>query len=89
MAQQKYKLRKLLMAKKVNKLEVEDALLELETIVKSLENRDLHLKDALIAFERGIELSEVCSNKLQEAETKLKVYKESHFEDMELENGEF
>lgn len=70
------------MAKKV-KLEFEDALVELENIVKSLENRDLHLKDALVAFERGMELSDVCSSKLQEAESKLKVYKDSHFEDLD------
>ena len=75
------------MAKK-NKLEFEEALVELENIVKSLENRDLHLKDALMAFERGMELSEVCSSKLSEAETKLKVYKDSHFEEMNISQGE-
>ncbi|MCO4783929.1 MAG: exodeoxyribonuclease VII small subunit [Candidatus Cloacimonetes bacterium] len=70
------------MAKK-SKLEFEEALGELENIVKALENRDLHLKDALVAFERGMELSDVCSSKLQEAESKLKVYKESHFEELD------
>jgi exodeoxyribonuclease VII small subunit len=49
----------------------EHALEELESIVERLESGELGLDDSLIQFERGIELSRVCSDRLREAETRL------------------
>ena len=40
-------------AKAVDKMEFEEALEELEEIVSSLEDRNIKLKDAVAAFERG------------------------------------
>jgi len=47
----------------------EEALGKLEMIVKQLENGDLPLEDALAKFAEGVELSQVCLNKLNSAET--------------------
>ncbi len=51
----------------------EDALGELETIVKSLETGDQPLDDSLKQFERGIALARFCQQNLSDAEQKVKV----------------
>ena len=51
----------------------EDGLDELEGIVKELESGDMPLEKALGLFERGVELSEGCLEKLQAAETKVEI----------------
>lgn len=59
----------------------EDALGELETIVRGLESGDLSLEDSLERFERGVALSRFCRTSLAEAEQKVRVL-------MEDEDGE-
>ena len=49
----------------------EDAMRELEDIVKRLESGDLPLEESLKIFEQGIDLSRYCSKKLEEAEKKV------------------
>ncbi|AEE95986.1 Exodeoxyribonuclease VII small subunit [Mahella australiensis 50-1 BON] len=49
----------------------EKAIRELENIVTSLENGDVALDQAIALFERGMELSRYCSQKLDEAEGKI------------------
>ncbi len=49
----------------------EEALSELETIVKLMEEGNLSLDDALAKFEKGIELSRLCSRKLAQAEKRI------------------
>lgn len=51
----------------------EEALKELEGIVKKLETGDAKLEEALGLFERGVKLSKYCSQKLEEAEKKIEM----------------
>ena len=53
----------------------EDALLELEEIVKSLERGDVSLDDAIAAFERGTALKAHCQKRLEEARMKVEKIK--------------
>jgi exodeoxyribonuclease VII small subunit len=51
----------------------EDAMKELEEIVKRLESGDLSLEESLKIFEEGIALSRYCFKKLEEAEKKISI----------------
>jgi exodeoxyribonuclease VII small subunit len=51
----------------------EDAMKELEEIVKRLESGDLSLEESLKIFEEGIALSRYCFKKLDEAEKKISI----------------
>jgi exodeoxyribonuclease VII small subunit len=55
----------------VAKLSFEDALAELEAIVKQLEGGQGRLEDAIAAYERGAALRKHCEDKLAEAEAKV------------------
>jgi exodeoxyribonuclease VII small subunit len=48
------------------------AISELEKIVGELEQGDLSLEESLKKFEKGMELSKLCSDKLNQFEQKLK-----------------
>jgi exodeoxyribonuclease VII small subunit len=50
----------------------EDALAELETIVKRLEGGQAKLEDAIADYERGAALRAHCERKLTEAEAKVR-----------------
>ncbi len=50
--------------KKVKDLKFEEALSKLESDVQLLEKGDLPLEEALEVFKEGIELSQICLNKL-------------------------
>lgn len=50
----------------------EEALGRLEELVLELEEGELSLEDALKKFEEGIELSQFCTQKLTQAEEKVK-----------------
>ena len=49
----------------------EDALAELESIVRRLEEGAGKLEDAILAYERGIALQRHCDAKLQEAQSRV------------------
>lgn len=49
----------------------EQALAELETIVKSMDNGELSLESSLQAFEKGVGLIRQCQTQLQQAELKV------------------
>lgn len=55
------------------KIKFEEALEELERIVKKLEQGGLSLGESLTAFEKGIKLSKFCSEKLTEAQRKIEI----------------
>lgn len=55
----------------VGKLSFEDALAELEGIVRQLEGGQGRLEDAIAAYERGAALRKHCEDKLAEAEAKV------------------
>jgi len=49
----------------------EDALAELETIVRRLEEGSGKLEEAIAAYERGVALQRHCDAKLQEAQSRV------------------
>jgi len=52
-------------------LSFEDALSELERLVKQLEDGKAKLDDAITAYERGSHLKRHCESKLREAQAKI------------------
>ena len=73
----------------------EDAMKELEDIVKRLESGDLSLEESLKIFEDGIALSRYCFKKLEEAEKRVSILikdeegiKREPFESEEIEGVE-
>ncbi|MDR1598096.1 MAG: exodeoxyribonuclease VII small subunit [Holosporales bacterium] len=70
----------------IGALSFEDALNRLEVIVKSLEQGDLSLDDAVVAFELGSKLRRCCEKKIQEAKLKIeKVIKSAQDSAVSLE----
>jgi exodeoxyribonuclease VII small subunit len=55
----------------VAKMSFEDALAELEDIVRSLEGGKGKLEEAIAAYERGAQLKAHCEKKLKEAQAKV------------------
>ena len=59
--------------KKPENLSFEDAMHELSSIVADMETGNLTLEQSLKQFERGIQLAQVSSTKLQHAEQKVSI----------------
>ena len=59
------------MSQDISGLTFEDALAELERIVKGLEGGQQKLEDAITAYERGALLRHHCETKLAEAEARV------------------
>ena len=57
--------------KPLEELSYEEALIELEELVKTLESGENELKTTLLYFERGQQLASYCLSLLDEAETKV------------------
>ena len=57
-------------------MKFEDAMLELESIVRKLEAGSLSLDDSLSAFEDAVGLVKFCNAKLQSAEQKVRILTE-------------
>lgn len=57
--------------KSVEKLSFEEALGELETIVRGLETGASPLEDSIQAYERGAKLKAHCDKKLRDAQAKI------------------
>ncbi|MBY0511260.1 MAG: exodeoxyribonuclease VII small subunit [Rhodospirillaceae bacterium] len=55
----------------ITALGFEEAMKELEKIVRDLESGQVKLDDAVKAYERGAALKQHCESKLQEARTKV------------------
>lgn len=49
----------------------EDALAELETIVKGLESGKTTLEESITAYTRGMELKKICETKLRDAQSRI------------------
>ncbi len=49
----------------------EEAMLDLEEVVKKLETGEVPLEDAIVLYKKGMELSSFCHEKLQNAEKQL------------------
>lgn len=61
------------MAKPTKTLKFEQAISQLEKTIEELEGGDLPLEEALKMFEKGMELTRYCENKITEAEGTLEV----------------
>ncbi len=59
------------MTQPVEKLSFEQALAELETIVRDLETGKAALEDSIAQYERGMDLKAHCERKLREAQAKI------------------
>jgi exodeoxyribonuclease VII small subunit len=68
-------------------LTFEEAFKELEAIAEKLEQGEISLDESMKAFEKGMELAQYCSEKLNEAESKLQklVKKEGQGFQLELD----
>ncbi len=59
-------------AKPVSKMSFEEALAELETIVRQLEQGDVELEQSIAIYERGAALKKHCQARLDAADLKVK-----------------
>jgi len=59
----------------------ESAMKELESLTYEMENGDLSLEDSLAAYKRGMELSNFCQKKLEDAELQIKVLENGSLKD--------
>ena len=57
--------------KETVELSFEDALTELEKIVRGLESGQADLKSSIDAYERGMMLKKLCETRLKEAESRI------------------
>jgi exodeoxyribonuclease VII small subunit len=55
----------------IARLSFEEALAELQSLVKSLEKGDSKLDDAINSYQRGVDLKRHCEAKLREAQLKV------------------
>lgn len=65
-------------------IKFEEALKKLEKIVEDLENGDLSLDEALKKYQEGIELSRLCSQRLESAKKKIDILVKNKKGDFEL-----
>ncbi|QUG42073.1 exodeoxyribonuclease VII small subunit [Psychrobacillus sp. INOP01] len=64
----------------------DEAMLQLENIVRQLEQGDVPLESAIELYQKGMELSKVCSDKLQKAEKQLVTFMDENKEDAGASN---
>lgn len=60
----------------MEELSFEKAVLELEEIIKKLEDGKMPLEEAVKAFERGSTLRKICEEKLKDAQLKIEMLAE-------------
>jgi exodeoxyribonuclease VII small subunit len=65
-------------------IKFEDALKKLEKIVEDLEKGDLSLDEALKKYQEGIELSRLCSQRLESAKKKIDILSKNKKGEYEL-----
>ncbi|WP_040951337.1 exodeoxyribonuclease VII small subunit [Gorillibacterium massiliense] len=66
------------MAKETEELSFEQAMEKLELIVARLENGDVPLEKAIDLFQEGMQLSQLCGNKLEQVERKIEMLVEEN-----------
>ncbi|MBQ2860742.1 MAG: exodeoxyribonuclease VII small subunit [Peptococcaceae bacterium] len=66
--------------KNTETLTFEQAMEQLELVVRRLDNGELPLKDAITSFQDGLEYIKVCQEKLNKAEGKLAMFRDGRFE---------
>ena len=55
----------------ISEMSFEDAIAQLENIVRELESGRIKLDDAVMAYEKAIKLKQLCESKLQNAQLKI------------------
>lgn len=64
----------------------EELMSELEDITNKLENEKLPLEDSVKLFEKGIEISKKCNEKLENAEKRITILLNANSDDMSEED---
>lgn len=59
------------MTENINNLSFEEAMQELEMVVRQLESGKVKLDDAVKSYERGVALKNLCEEKLKNAKSKI------------------
>ena len=72
-------------SKKAESLSFEEAMQELEGLVKQMEEGELALEDSLKAFERGVQLARHSQQTLKQAEQKVKILMDQQGQEMLLD----
>ena len=61
------------MTVKKNDISFEEALKDLEKIVEDLNNGDMELEKAITAYEKGIQLKNICEDRLKNAQERIEL----------------
>ena len=61
------------MAVKKNDISFEEALKDLEKIVEDLNNGDMELEKAITAYEKGMQLKNICEERLKNAQERIEL----------------
>ncbi len=61
------------MTDKKNDISFEEALKDLEKIVEDLNNGDMELEKAITAYEKGIQLKNICEERLKNAQERIEL----------------
>ena len=67
-------------------LSFEEAMMQLENIVKVLEEGNVGLGESIKLYEEGITLSDMCTKLLNEANQKIEVIKNNNYNESEFDN---
>ena len=59
------------MTQEINNMTFEQAMEELETVVRQLESGKIKLDEAVAVYERGVKLKNFCEEKLKSAKSKI------------------
>ena len=70
----------------LEKMTFEDAMIELENLVDSLDKGDVSLDEAIAAYDRGSQLKDHCQKKLNEAKMKVETIQSSGDKNIISEN---
>lgn len=57
----------------LKELSFEQAMEELELVVRQLETGKIKLDDAVLAYEKGVKLKQICEEKLAQAKSKIDI----------------
>ena len=65
---------------KKNDISFEEALKNLEKIVEELNNGDMELEKAITAYEKGIQLKNICEERLKNAQERIELIQNKKIE---------
>ena len=69
-------------------MKFEDALAELEQIVRTMEEGHLPLEESIASYRRGSELLKHCQQQISDAERKIQVLEDGALRDFDVTGGE-